>query len=63
MDKTVILLAKAVALAGGAALGALLARWCDEWIFTHVQEKSEYDKSRYAQGLAPIAPTPPTKER
>ena len=48
--------AKVVALAGGAVIGALLARWCDELLSTHMQEKSEYDKTRYAQGLAPLAP-------
>jgi len=48
--------AKVAALAGGAVLGALLARWCDQLLSTRMQEKSEYDKTRYEQGLTPLAP-------
>jgi hypothetical protein len=56
LDNAVTTIAKVAALAGGAVIGALLARWCDELLSTHLQEKSEYDKTRYAQGLAPLAP-------
>ncbi|HZU66874.1 MAG TPA: hypothetical protein VFA09_06315 [Ktedonobacteraceae bacterium] len=43
------------ALAGGAVLGALLARWLDEVATTRAEERSERDRTRYAQGLSPIA--------
>ncbi|HLI87484.1 MAG TPA: hypothetical protein VKV37_02270 [Ktedonobacteraceae bacterium] len=57
-----ILLVKAAALAGGAILGALLARWCDEMLAAQAQARSEYDRTRYEQGLAPIAPQPRTED-
>lgn len=56
LNNAVTTMAKVVALAGGAVIGALLARWCDELLSARMQEKSEYDKTRYAQGLAPLAP-------
>ena len=46
---------KIVALLGGAAVGALLARWLDEWQYSRAQERSEYDRARYRQGLGPVA--------
>jgi hypothetical protein len=49
-------LAKLVALTGGAALGALLARLFDEAMVRHSQEQAAHDKNRYAQGLSPIQP-------
>ncbi|GAC1356704.1 MAG: hypothetical protein NVS4B11_22160 [Ktedonobacteraceae bacterium] len=54
-------LAKVAMLTGGAVLGALLARLCDEWIVSHSHAQSDYDKTRYAQGLGavvlpPVAP-------
>lgn len=61
MDKLGTLL-KIAALAGGALAGVLLARWCDEWLLTQAHEKSEYDKSRYAQGLAPLPQNPLQQE-
>jgi len=51
-------LVKVIALAGGAALGALLARWLDELLSSQAQERHDFDKSRYEQGLAPVAPKP-----
>jgi hypothetical protein len=51
-------LVKVIALAGGAALGALLARWLDELLASQAQERHDFDKSRYEQGLAPVDPTP-----
>lgn len=48
-------LIKLTALAGGAVIGSLLARWLDEVVTTRAEERSEHDKTRYAQGLAPIA--------
>lgn len=56
LNNAVTTMAKVAALAGGAVIGALLARWCDELLSARMQEKSEYDKMRYAQGLAPLAP-------
>ena len=52
---------KVVVLAGGAAMGALLGRWCDELISTRLRDQSEYDKTRYAQGLAPLSVVPPNQ--
>ena len=51
-------LARLVVLTGGAIVGALLANWCDKLITDRAHEQSDYDKSRYAQGLAPLAPQP-----
>ena len=53
--------AKVAMLAGGAVLGAFLARLADEWIASHSHTQSEYDKTRYSQGLGavvlpPVAP-------
>jgi hypothetical protein len=48
-------IAKIIALLSGAAVGALLARWCDELLANRAQKKSEYDKARYAQGLGPVS--------
>jgi hypothetical protein len=53
--------AKLVMLAGGAVIGALLARWVDDLFVAQVHEQhkqSEYDRTRYAQGLT-AAPLPP----
>ncbi len=51
-------------LAGGAALGAMLARVADRWFITHSQPQPEdQHKGYYAQGLAPLAPEPPLEER
>ena len=50
-------LVKLVALAGGAIAGALLSRWYDEVMTERAErteERSERDKTRYAQGLSPI---------
>ncbi|HLH62071.1 MAG TPA: hypothetical protein VKV20_10340 [Ktedonobacteraceae bacterium] len=48
-------LIKLTALAGGAVIGALVARWLDEVATTRAEERSERDRTRYAQGLSPIA--------
>ena len=50
--------AKVAMLATGAVLGAVLARLCDEWIAAHSHTQSEYDKTRYAQGLGAVALPP-----
>ncbi len=47
-------LVKLTVLAGGAVLGALLARWCEETITKRAEERSQRDKMRYAQGLTPL---------
>lgn len=49
-------LLKLTMLAGGAVIGALLARLFDEALTKSAREQSDYDKNRYAQGLAPIQP-------
>jgi hypothetical protein len=56
MNNPTSVLLKAMALAGGAVVGALLSRWVDELISKQAQSQSEYDKARYAQGLGPITP-------
>ncbi len=49
-------LAKLAALAGGAAIGVLLARLFDEAMFKQAEERSTHDKNRYAQGLPSLQP-------
>ncbi|GAC1681405.1 MAG: hypothetical protein PVS3B3_01140 [Ktedonobacteraceae bacterium] len=54
-------IAKVAMLASGAVLGAFLARLYDDWLASHSHTQSEYDKTRYAQGLGaailpPVAP-------
>ncbi|QBD81794.1 hypothetical protein EPA93_39805 [Ktedonosporobacter rubrisoli] len=51
-------LAKLAALAGGAVIGTLLARWVDEMLATRAHERSEYDRTRYAKGLGPMPMEP-----
>jgi hypothetical protein len=63
LDNFSIVLVKAAALAGGAVLGALLARWCDEMLAAKALTRSEYDRTRYEQGLAPIMPQPRIEDR
>jgi hypothetical protein len=53
---------KVAALAGGAIMGAFLANLLDKFISSQLQESPDYDKNRYAQGLAPITSRPPTEE-
>ncbi|GHO89714.1 hypothetical protein [Dictyobacter formicarum] len=43
---------KIVALTGGAIAGAMIANWCDKVLTNMIHERSEFDKSRYSQGLA-----------
>lgn len=45
-------LVKLMALAGGAAVGALLSRLYDEMMTQRAEERSQYDKMRYEQGLS-----------
>jgi len=52
-------LVKIAVLASGAVVGALLARWWDDLLATKAEKRSDYDRTRYAQGLAPRAPQPP----
>ena len=49
---------KVVALAGGTIMGVFLANLLDKFIRSQVQERADYDKSRYAQGLTPITLQP-----
>ncbi len=52
------IIARVAALAGGAVIGAFLANLLDKFISSQIQEHPDYDKSRYAQGLTPLAPQP-----
>ncbi len=45
-------LVKLLALAGGAAIGALLSRLYDEVMTQRAEERSQRDKMRYEQGLS-----------
>ena len=45
---------KMVALVGGAVLGTILSRWLDRIVTEQAEARSERDKMRYSQGLAPI---------
>jgi hypothetical protein len=45
-------LVKLLALAGGAAVGALLSRLYDEVMTQRAEERSQRDKMRYEQGLS-----------
>lgn len=49
-------LLKLTMLAGGAVVGALLARLFDEALTKSAEERSKRDRNRYAQGLAPVRP-------
>ena len=60
MSNVATALVRIAMLAGGAAVGALLARVADQWLVSHSQEQSEdHHKTRYAQGLGPLAPEIP----
>jgi len=59
MNNLASTLLKLTALAGGAVIGGLLARWLDEIVTTRAEERSERDRTRYAQGLSPIQPEQP----
>jgi hypothetical protein len=47
-------IAKVAALTGGAIVGAILINWWDKTISEYAQKQSDYDKSRYSQGLSPV---------
>jgi len=47
-------LAKLIAMTTGAALGILLARLYEKIYNERLEEQSQHDKTRYAQGLPPI---------
>lgn len=48
---------KIIALTGGAITGAIIANWFDKRLTDMAHERSNYDKTRYAQGLAQREPT------
>jgi hypothetical protein len=54
MNNLGIALVKLMALAGGAAVGALLSRWYDEVMTTRAEKRSQQDKMRYEQGLPAV---------
>ncbi|GCF11097.1 hypothetical protein [Dictyobacter arantiisoli] len=43
---------KIMALTGGAIAGAMIANWCDKLLYNMAHTRSDYDKTRYEQGLA-----------
>jgi len=55
MNNAAAALMRIAVLAGGAVMGALLARWVDDLVASQSQHRSDYDKSRYAQGLSPVS--------
>ena len=59
MNNVTSTLIKLTALAGGAVIGSLLARWLDEVVTTRAEKQSEHDRTRYARGLSPIQPEQP----
>lgn len=61
MNNAATALLRVAVLAGGAVLGAFLARWIDEIMIAQSQPEVDYHKSRYAQGLTPIS-QPPSAE-
>ena len=61
MNNAATALLRIAALAGGAVIGALLARLVDEYMASQSQEQTDHDKLRYAQGLSPIT-SQPTRE-
>jgi hypothetical protein len=62
MNNSANTLVKVIALAGGAALGALLARWLDELLASQAQERHDFDRLRYEQGLTPVEHKPSIEE-
>ena len=48
------MLVRLTALAGGAIIGVFLSKKYDEALTRRAEERSIRDKTRYAQGLAPI---------
>ncbi len=48
-------LIRVVLLTGGAVAGALLAGLYDKMMSERAQEKFDYDKVRYAQGLSAVS--------
>lgn len=61
MNNVATALMRIAVLAGGAVMGALLARWVDDLVATQSQHRSDFDKFRYSQGLSPIS-SPPSKD-
>jgi hypothetical protein len=55
MNTVGTVLVRIVALTSGALIGVLLANWYDKTQTDHEQEKVDYDKIRYAQGLTPLS--------
>lgn len=51
-------IAKVAMLAGGAVLGAFVARLCDEWLASRSRTQDDYHKTRYAQGLSAVVLPP-----
>lgn len=61
MNNAAAALMRIAVLAGGAVMGALLARWVDDLVANQSQHRSDYDKSRYGQGLSPVS-SPSSKD-
>ena len=62
MAKLHTMLVKAALLTGGAFIGALLARWCDQLILARSTRQSDGERDRYAQGLGPLQQTRPKND-
>ncbi len=52
-------LARVAVLTGGVITGAIVAEWIDKVLLKQAQERSDYDRFRYEQGLTPITSVPP----
>ncbi len=55
-------LAKATLLTVGAFIGALLARWCDQFLVARSTRQADHDRDRYAQGLGPLEQVRPKND-
>jgi hypothetical protein len=54
MNNLATSLIKLAVLVTGAVIGTLVGRWLEESLTSRAKERSEYDKTRYAQGLTPL---------
>lgn len=59
MGKVGSTLLKVAVLVGGAVAGAIAGRFLDEALVKRSAEQSEYDRTRYEQGLGPVSLQPP----
>ncbi|BCL83106.1 hypothetical protein ccbrp13_55710 [Ktedonobacteria bacterium brp13] len=62
-DTAGVAIVKLIILAGGAIAGALLTNWFEKALSERAHQQSEYDRSRYAQGLTPLSPQGSSTDR